>query len=127
MRKVHLELLITGVIIVGVGCDRPSRPQEAHLEEAAGSDLLAGLERRAQAGDVQAQIELGMAYKEGEGVPKDLATARKWFLEAAGQGSADGQYNLATTYCQLEFIRDTNIAEGSKPKDPCVEGTDTAV
>ena len=38
------------------------------------------LEKVANAGDSTAQYELGVKYKEGDGVPVDKETAFKWIL-----------------------------------------------
>ena len=46
-----------------------------------------------------AQFELGELYYYGsQGVPKNLATAMKWFTKAAKQGDAAAQYNLGLYY-----------------------------
>ena len=44
---------------------------------------LQQLARRAQAGDKQAQLELGARFEEGRGVPVDLDKARKLYAAAA--------------------------------------------
>ena len=41
------------------------------------------LARRAQAGDKQAQLELGIRFEEGRGVSQDLERARKLYTKAA--------------------------------------------
>jgi hypothetical protein len=48
--------------------------------EAAELQLLA---RRAQAGDKRAQLNLGIRYEEGRGVPQDLKRARELYQRAA--------------------------------------------
>ena len=53
---------------------------------------------RAEQGDASAQFNLGQMYKDGEGVPKDLAEAAKWWRKAAGQGHADAQFELGYAY-----------------------------
>ncbi|HEY6170300.1 MAG TPA: tetratricopeptide repeat protein [Verrucomicrobiae bacterium] len=45
-----------------------------------------------------AQFNLGMIYKDGTGVPKDLAESFKWFQLSADQGYAKGQVLLAFAY-----------------------------
>jgi hypothetical protein len=52
------------------------------LPGAAASDLQ-DLARRAQAGDKQAQLDLGIAYEEGNGLPKDSKRARSLYRSAA--------------------------------------------
>lgn len=57
------------------------------------------LERKAYAGDVAAQHELGLRYLLGEGVTADTLKGAFWIKRAAEQNSADAQYNLGI----LEF------------------------
>lgn len=45
-----------------------------------------------------AQIELGLLYFRGRGVPEDDAAAFQWFSRAAALGSADAMYHLANLY-----------------------------
>jgi hypothetical protein len=57
------------------------------------------LERKAYAGDVAAQHELGLRYLLGEGVEADTLKGAFWIKRAAEQSSADAEYNLGI----LEF------------------------
>ena len=57
------------------------------------------LERKAYAGDVAAQHELGLRYLLGEGVVADTLKGAFWIKRAAEQSSADAAYNLGI----LEF------------------------
>lgn len=57
------------------------------------------LQRAAQRGFVTAQFTLGRLYEEGGfGAPRDLATAHRWYLQAAEGGSADAQVAVATAH-----------------------------
>ena len=53
---------------------------------------------KAEAGDAESEVELGLRYDKGEGVVKDHAEAAKWYRKAAEQNDADAQYNLAICY-----------------------------
>ena len=55
---------------------------------------LRKIETLAEKGDLNAQIELAKAYRQGIGVSQDYKTAVKWFTLAAEQGDAEAQYNL---------------------------------
>ncbi len=46
------------------------------------------LQAEAQAGDSTAQLNLGKAYENGNGVPQNDELAVKWYRAAAEQGSA---------------------------------------
>ena len=50
--------------------------------------------KAAEQGDAKAQVDLGICYCNGDGVPQDYTKAVKWFRKAAEQGNADGQYRL---------------------------------
>jgi TPR repeat protein len=61
-------------------------------------------------GDFQA---VGLAYYNGQGVPKDYAEVAKWYRKAAEQGAMDAQYNLAQLYLFGEGVTQDN-AEAAK-------------
>lgn len=48
----------------------------------------------AEAGDADAQFNLGQAYRLGRGVPLDLRTAQSWLEQAANKGHVDAQATL---------------------------------
>jgi hypothetical protein len=53
------------------------------LTAGAADAELQDLARRAQAGDKHAQLELGIRYEEGRGVPRDLDRAERLYRLAA--------------------------------------------
>lgn len=53
---------------------------------------------RADAGEANAQLNMGGLYFKGQGVAQDYAEAAKWFLLAAQQGQAQAQFNLGMMY-----------------------------
>ncbi len=67
----------------------PSTPPEKEIAE---------LSKRAEAGDAAAQVELGVEYLTGNGVPQNSNKAFQWFQKAALQGHAAGQHNLGAMY-----------------------------
>jgi hypothetical protein len=54
--------------------------------------------KAADQGYAKAQYNLGAAYAQGQGVPKNLQEAVKWYRKAADQGYARAQYNLGIAY-----------------------------
>lgn len=56
----------------------------------ASRDLL----KRAEAGDAQAQFELGQAYDFGQGAPLDEAQALRWYRAAAEAGLVEAQNSV---------------------------------
>jgi len=59
---------------------------------------VTALQARAESGDAKAQVDLGIAYAEGDGIPADEALAVKWFRKAAENGDAAGEYALGEMY-----------------------------
>jgi hypothetical protein len=51
-----------------------------------------------------AQINLGLMYYKGEGVPQDDKEAAKWFRMSAEQGNNEAQYNLGFMYAFGEGV-----------------------
>lgn len=56
---------------------------------------------KAEAGDAEAQDDLGFMYFHGDGVPEDKAKAVQWFTRAAKQGYAGAQTNLGFIQIKL--------------------------
>ena len=54
--------------------------------------------KAAEQGHVEAQIELGKCYEDGNGVEKDLSQMIYWYRKAADQGHAHAQYLLGWCY-----------------------------
>ena len=54
--------------------------------------------KKAEAGDARAQVQVGYAYRKGEGVDKDHKKATFWYRKAAEQGDKEGQYCLGGYY-----------------------------
>lgn len=47
---------------------------------------------RAEAGDAEAQLQMGMRYATGDGVVQNDKEAARWFERAARQGLAEAEY-----------------------------------
>ena len=58
----------------------------------------------AEAGDTEAQYNLGVMYDNGRGVLQDYKEAVKWYTLAAKQGLAEAQYNLGRCYSNGEGV-----------------------
>ncbi len=63
--------------------------------EAIGDTALSELQRKADAGDADAQAELGVRFRLGTGVDQDHSEALKWLRLSAAQKNPQGQFNLA--------------------------------
>ncbi|MDH3475162.1 MAG: SEL1-like repeat protein [Rhodospirillales bacterium] len=95
----------------------PAPPSAAERSYRAGlSEKHAGRREAAAArfreaadqGHPAAMTELGRAYGEGLGVPKDQATAARYLGQAAVKGDAEGQYLLGEAFANGQGVpRDT--------------------
>ncbi|MBQ7503255.1 sel1 repeat family protein [bacterium] len=80
------------------GAKRQSAGSPSALPAA---EQLASFERGlrlAEQGDAEAQKNLAVRYHKGDGVPRDLTEAVKWYRKAAEQGNADAQNLLGWCY-----------------------------
>ena len=66
--------------------------------KAAERSELAALRRRAEAGEADAQYELGCKYYEGDSVARDYAEALKWYRKAAAQDHNSGLCDVGYCY-----------------------------
>lgn len=55
-------------------------------------------QKAADQGNADAQVNLGLLYEKGKGVPKDLRKAAELSQRAADQGSAYAQFDLGVLY-----------------------------
>jgi localization factor PodJL len=63
-------------------------------------DAVRWLERAADAGFAPAQFRLASLNEKGDGLKKDIQTARRLYLAAAGKGHAKAMHNLAVLYAE---------------------------
>ncbi len=71
----------------------PLVPKQPTLEER-----FASMRKEAEAGNVNAQWEVGKAYDFGWGVTKDVVKAVEWYQKAAAQGQAYASLRLGDIY-----------------------------
>ena len=55
-------------------------------------------QKSAEAGNSNAQYNLGLCYENGKGVEIDLEKAFYWYQKSAEAGNSDAQYNLGLCY-----------------------------
>ena len=72
-------------------------PNFAEGEASAGHEM-SRLRQRADSGDPKAQVDLGVIYATGDGVPVNKLEAVRWFHTAATLGDAAGEYWLGEMY-----------------------------
>lgn len=74
---------------------------------------ISELKNKAEQGNAEAQYSLGVCYRCGDGVEKNLEEAIKWYKKAAEQGYAKAQYNLAVCY-DSEYGVEKNVEKAVK-------------
>jgi hypothetical protein len=62
--------------------------------------LILEVQRRAEAGEVEAQFNLGLMHLHGEGVEDDPVAGANWLLRAANRGHNGASYTVALLYLQ---------------------------
>jgi TPR repeat protein len=90
------------------GASAPLQPFEQVLE-------------RAEKGDVEAEVDIGIRYQTGEGVARDVLKAIGWYRGPAEKGNAKAQFLLGTIYFNgAEGVRQ-NYAEALRWYRPSAE------
>ena len=106
MKISNLFQLTAALIVFGTtlpGCSDPAKEPTAQVsiqsaKEPTPEEKVTKWQKEAEAGNADAQLSLGRAYAEGEGVPKDASKAVEWYQKAAVQGNAASQGALARVY-----------------------------
>lgn len=93
-RLILTLLLVSSVAVIQLA-GQQTKADQRPIEE---------VKAKAEAGDAQSQVELGLRYVKGEGVPKDQVEAVKWFRKAAEQNDAGAQYNIGVGYYNGEGV-----------------------
>ena len=102
MTKTTVPLLMViglSLMLAASGCADMPRQQDGSQRndyDTSLEELQLTEERR----DARAQVNLGVMYTLGFGVPQDYAEAMKWYRLAAEQGLAGGQYNLGGMFAE---------------------------
>ena len=92
--------MLVVLLVSGVACKQSSSvqaPAQTETAPTAPTDVAA-LRVKANAGDADAQFNLGVWYNFGHGVPQDSAQAVAWIRKAADQGLVGAQFNLGNAY-----------------------------
>jgi hypothetical protein len=112
MQRVKTLFLILGIVILA-GCMSPGTkydPVDPYAfglrwyERGSYDRALAYWKPLAEAGDCDAQAQLGRLYFEGKGVSRDYPQAIAWWRKAANQGQQKAQIALGDLYYQGEHV-----------------------
>jgi TPR repeat protein len=91
--RLHVALIFALLFQCATGSSRQTASEVFSAE-----DRGKVLRQKADAGDARSQVELGIMYASGDGLPTDEAEAVRWFRKAAEQGYAAGEYSLGEMY-----------------------------
>ena len=69
-------------------------------EDGAQTPEVDQIRAHAEKGEAEAQNTMGLACRNGRGVPQDFAQALAWFQKSAEQGNAAAQRNLGLMYAE---------------------------
>lgn len=108
-RRLLLAILIASAAAGPAAAAQSVRAGIAAWEAADYAKAVGIWRPLAEAGDADAQFNLGQAYRLGRGVTLNLAVAKTWFERAAGQGHVDAQTTLG-----LLLFQNGEQAEGLK-------------
>jgi len=98
MTRTLLLLLILLATFIAPTARADFETDLADTGHTASVQSLHQLRTRAEAGDADAQLNLGGLFFKGQGVTQDYAEAAKWFRMAAVQGQSLAQFNLGMMY-----------------------------
>jgi hypothetical protein len=90
--------LLFVLALIASGCAEGELEESASCVDLSAQSPLEDVRTCAEQGFAQAQINLGLMYTKGEGVPEDDAEAVRWYRLAAEQGFAQAQINLGYQY-----------------------------
>ena len=90
-------------LLVGAGFHSPAKQSETDRK------LLADVRAKADKGDAVAQYNLGVCYRDGQGVDKDYVEAVKWYRKAAEQNVAEAQYSLGLCYANGRGVEKDDV------------------
>ena len=101
MQKLTTTFCLTIAVLLGSAGVSWSADYQKGLAAYKSGDFATTLREwtpLAEQGDADAQSNLGVMYKKGQGVLQNYKTAVKWYRLAAEQGYADTQSNLGAMY-----------------------------
>jgi hypothetical protein len=92
--------LAIGMLLVA-GASTVSADTAAGMEAFRNKDYQTAYRQwkaMAEAGQAEAQFDLGVLYAQGLGVRRDLSEAARWYRQSADQGNAEAEFALGQMY-----------------------------
>ena len=97
IKRLILALML-GLFLCGEGQAGTFEDGTAAFQRRDYATALKTFRKAAKEGHVQAQVNLGAMYDNGQGVTQDYKEAVKWYRKAAEQGNAVALFNLGVMY-----------------------------
>ena len=91
------------------------------------AEALTACQQASDAGDAQAQYELGEFYYDGKNTPRDLNLALSYFEKASLQGHAQAQFKLGSMFFHGEGVPANNVQAYIVLKMAAVNGAEDAL
>lgn len=105
MTALYKLIFVAALLVLGAGCSKKAAQDpvayQAGVDAYATGNFSVALEKfrpLAEKGDAQAQFNLGVMYRQGQGVAQDDKQAVAWWSKAAEQGHVEAQDNLGLRY-----------------------------
>jgi len=97
----YLGMILGWVGVLLLGAMPVSADTAAGLEAFKNKDYQKAYREwkaAAEAGQAEAQFDLGVLYAQGRGVRRDLTEAANWYRKSADQGNAEAEFALGQLY-----------------------------
>jgi TPR repeat protein len=100
MARTGLKVILISALLLVAGCNNSQRDAANYqegIDAYAKGDFAAALAKfrpLAEKGNAQAQFNMGVMARQGQGVAPDDRQAVDWWMKAAEQGHAEAQDNL---------------------------------
>lgn len=111
MARTFFKLILLAFFLALAGCGDHSQRDSANYREGvdayAKGNFAAALEKfrpLAEDGNALAQFNLGVMYRQGQGVAQDDKEAVAWWSKAAEQGHVEAQDNLGLRYARGQGV-----------------------
>lgn len=134
MAKAVFKLVLIAVFFALAGCDGYSQRDAADYQEGvaayAQGNYAVALEKfkpLALAGDAKAQFNLGVMYRQGQGVPQDDKEAVAWWSKASEQGHREAQDNLGLRYARGQGVAQDWVLADKWFTIAATSGNETAI
>ena len=99
-------IILAGMVILFAGC--ATDPYRKGFKAYRSGDYATAkqeLTALAERGDAEAQLHLGLMYRDGQGVMPDPREAEKWLQRSAEQGNATARIALGIAVCRPAGFR----------------------